>query len=69
MLAMFFNWPSNSQFLGHRRIPMGTEASIVWAASATITIVLAGEQVMLKHNMCTDNGQHSELRKMITDTG
>lgn len=73
MLAMLLHWSPNSQVLGHCRIPLGTEAGIVCAgtrdAATTTIIILAGEQVMLKHSMCTDNGQHSELRKVITDTG
>lgn len=73
MLDIFFHWSSNSQFLVHSRIPKGTEADIVWRETrdtAMIPIIfLAGGEVMLKHNILTDNGRHSELMKTITDTG
>lgn len=67
VLAMLLHWSSNSQFLGHCRILMGTEAGTGDAASTGI--ILAAEQVMLKHSVGTDNGRHSELSTMIAVTG
>lgn len=73
MPGIFCNGPLNSQFLVHSRIPKGTKADIVWRETgdtAMIPIIfLASGQVMLMHSICTDNGQHSELMKTITDKG
>lgn len=46
---------------------MGTEAGT--GDAATTGIILAAEQVMLKHSVGTDNGRHSELSTMIAVTG
>lgn len=73
MLGIIFHLSPNAQFLVHNRIPEETKTDIVWRQTRDVVkisiIFLAGGQVMLKHGICTDNGQHSELMRLITDTG